>query len=88
MVESSAPSILALLRATLRLAGEEAPAESAAALDRVQIITGIDTATFRRVLGHARGDAKVKEADATSLTANYLASVAELVTWVDAQGPP
>ena len=88
MVESSAPSIMALLRATLRLGGEEAPAESGAALDRVEVVTGINTATFRRVLGHARGDAKVKESDATSLTANYLASVAELVAWVDAQGPP
>jgi hypothetical protein len=88
MVESSAPSIMALLRATLRLAGEEAPAESAAALDRVEVVTGINAATFRRVLGHSRGDAKVKETDATSLTANYLSSVAELVAWVDAQGPP
>lgn len=88
MIESSAPSIMALLRATLRLAGEEAPAESAATLDRVQVVTGINTSTFRRVLGHSRGEAKVKEADATSLTANYLSSVAELVAWVDAQGPP
>jgi hypothetical protein len=88
MIEGSASSILALLRATLRLAGEEPPAESAAALDRVQVVTGINTATFRRVLGHSRGEAKVKEADATSLTANYLASVSELVVWVDAQGPP
>lgn len=88
MIEGSASSIMALLRATLRLAGEEPPAESTAALDRIQIVTGIDTATFRRVLGHSRGDAKVKEADATSVTANYMASVAELVAWVDAQGPP
>ena len=88
MIESSASSIMALLRATLRLAGEEPPAESASALERVQAVTGINTATFRRVLGHSRGDAKVKEADATSLTANYLSSVAELVAWVDAQGPP
>ena len=88
MVEGSAPSIMALLRATLRLAGEEAPAESTATLDRVEVVTGINSATFRRVLGHSRGDAKVKDGDATSLTANYLASVAELVAWVDAQGPP
>jgi len=88
MIESSASSIMALLRATLRLAGEEPPAESASALERVQAVTGINTATFRRVLGHSRGEAKVKEADATSLTANYLSSVAELVAWVDAQGPP
>jgi hypothetical protein len=88
MIEGSASSILALLRATLRLAGEEPPADSSSVLDRIQVITGINTGTFRRVLGHSRGDAKVKEADASSLTANYLASVAELVTWVDAQEPP
>jgi hypothetical protein len=88
MIEGSASSIMTLLRATLRLAGEEPPPESSAALERVQVVTGINSTTFRRVLGHSRGDAKVKEADAASLTANYLASVAELVTWVDAQGPP
>src|SRR5688500_12126624 len=86
MLENSASSVMALLRATLRLAGEEPPAESSATLDRIQAVTGINTATFHRVLGHSRGDAKVKEADAASLTANYLASVAELVGWVDAQG--
>ncbi len=77
---------MALLRATLRLAGEESPAESLAVLDRIAIVTGIDTGTFRRVLDHARGTAKIGEADAGAITANYLASVAELVGWVDAQG--
>ncbi|HEY5545489.1 MAG TPA: hypothetical protein VIK50_05495 [Gemmatimonadaceae bacterium] len=88
MIEGSASSIMALLRATLRLAGEEPPAESLAVLDRVEVITGINAGTFRRVLGHSRGDAKVKEGDAASVSSNYLASVAELVRWVDAQGPP
>ena len=88
MLESSASSIMALLRATLRLAGEEAPAESGQVLDRIEVTTGINVATFRRVLGHSRGDAKVKESEAESVTANYLSSVAELVGWVDAQGPP
>lgn len=88
MLENSAASIMALLRATLRLAGEEPPAESMATLDRIEVVTGINVATFRRVLGHARGTAKIGESDASSASANYLASVAELVHWVDAQGPP
>lgn len=88
MIEGSASSIMALLRATLRLAGEEPPAESLAVLERIEVITGINAGTFRRVLGHSRGDARVKESDAASVSSNYLASVAELVRWVDAQGPP
>jgi hypothetical protein len=88
MIEGSASSIMALLRATLRLAGEEPPAESPAVLDRVEVITGINAGTFRRVLGHSKGDARVKESDAASVSANYLASVAGLVRWVDTQGPP
>ena len=86
MMENSASSIMALLRATLRLAGEEPPAESSAVLDRIEVITGMNAGTFRRVLGHARGTAKIGDADASAVTANYLASVAELVGWVDAQG--
>ena len=88
MLEKSASSIMALLRATLRLAGEEPPAESSAALDRIEVVTGIKVATFRRVLGHSRGTAKIGESDASSVTANYLSSVAELVKWVDVQTPP
>ena len=88
MIENSASSIMALLRATLRLAGEEPPAESLAVLDRIEVITGINSGTFRRMLGHSRGTAKISEADASSVTANYLSSVAEVVGWVDAQGPP
>jgi hypothetical protein len=88
MIEGSASSIMALLRATLRLAGEEPTAESSAVLDRIEVITGINAGTFRRVLGHSRGDARLREADAASVSANYLSSVAELVGWVDAQGAP
>lgn len=88
MLEVSASSIMTLLRSTLRLVGEEPPAESGQVLDRIEVITGINAGMFRRVLGHSRGDAKLKESDAVSVSANYLASVAELVAWVDAQGPP
>jgi hypothetical protein len=88
MLEESASSIMSLLRATLRLAGEEPPTESKAVIDRVEIVTGIKSGAFRSVLGHSRGDSKVKENDAVSVTANYLTGVGELVDWVDAQVPP
>jgi hypothetical protein len=88
MMEGSASSIMTLLRSALRLAGEEPPAESSTVLDRVEVITGINAGTFRRILGHARGDAVLKDGDAASVAANYLASVSELVAWVDAQVPP
>lgn len=88
MLGASASSIMALLRASLRLAGEEPPAESGAVLDRVEAVTGMKAGTFRRVLGHSRGDAKLNESDAASVSSDYLASVAALVAWVDAQGPP
>ena len=88
MLEGSAASIMTLLRASLRLAGEEPPAESGAVIERVEAVSGISAAAFRRVLGHSRGDAKVSAADAPSLTADYLTAVRRLVEWVDAQGPP
>ena len=88
ILESSASSIMTMLRASLRLAGEEPPTESNAVIDRVETVTGIASTAFRRVLGHSRGDSKVSEAEAPSLTSDYLASVGKLVNWVDAQGPP
>lgn len=88
MLEGSAASIMSLLRATLRLAGEEPPAESRAVIDRVEVVTGIKGGAFRNVLSHARGEVRVKDTDAVSITGNYLASVGELVDWVDAQVPP
>ena len=88
MLQGSAPSIMALLRAAIRVAGEEPPAESRAVLDRLEVVTGISARTFHRVLGHARGDARVPENEAATLTSDYLSSVGELAGWVNAQGPP
>jgi hypothetical protein len=88
MLEGSTASIMTLLRSSLRLAGEEPPAESGAVVERVESVTGISASAFRRVLGHSRGDARVSDADAQSLTADYLTGVRRLVEWVDAQGPP
>lgn len=88
MLEGSASSIMSLLRAALRLAGEEPAAESGAVIERVERLTGIPGVSFRSVLGHSRGAAKVKDTEAVAVTASYLAGVGALVDWIDAQGPP
>ncbi len=88
MLEGSASSIMSLLRATLRLAGEEPAAESRAVIDRLERVTGVPGGSFRSVLGHSRGQAKIKENEAVAATADYLAGVGALVDWIDAQVPP
>ena len=88
MLEGSASSIMSLLRAALRLAGEEPAAESKAVIDRLERVTGVPGGSFRSVLGHSRGDAKIKENEAVAVTASYLTGVGALVDWIDAQVPP
>ena len=88
MLEGSASSIMTLLRAALRLLGEEPPADSREVIARVEKATGIQAESFRRVLNHSRGDGKLNDADAASVTASYLTSMGKLVEWVNAQGPP
>jgi hypothetical protein len=88
MLEGSASSIMSLLRAVLRVAGEEPAADSDAVIDRVERLTGIPGSSFRSVLGHSRGSARIRNGEAVALTANYLIGVGALVDWVDAQGQP
>lgn len=85
LLEDSLSTIMVLLRATLRLAGEEPPTESGAVIDRVGAVTGVPVAAFTRVLGHARGASKVAGDAAVALTADYLAGVSALASWVNAQ---
>jgi hypothetical protein len=88
MLEESASSIMTLLRAALRVAGEEPPAESGTVIDRLEKLTGIPGGAFRSVLGHSRGHAKAKESEAVALTTAYLVGVGALVDWIDVQVPP
>jgi len=85
LLAESVSTIMALLRATLRLAGEEPAADSAAVIDRVGQVTGLRVDAFRLVLAHARGGAKVSGDAAVALTADYIAGVSELASWVDNQ---
>jgi len=85
LLEDSVSSMMVLLRAALRVAGEEPPPESTAVLDRAALVTGIDTAGFRVALRHARGEAKLSGDAAVRAAGQYLDAVARLAAWVDQQ---
>lgn len=87
LLEDSSSTMLVLLRSALRLAGEEPPADSLAMLDRVQARMGLDVDVFRRVVRHARGEARVEGEAAVNVTDAYLGGVAALARWVDAHTP-
>ncbi len=83
LLEASASSMLVLLRATLRLNGEEPPADSLEAMERVRARTGIDVGAMVQVLRHQRGTARIDAADATRVMAQYLAVAQGLVRHLD-----
>ncbi len=83
VMEESISTMLVLLRAGLRLAGVEPPAESGAVLDRFEQVTGVPAGAFRRVLAHARGEARATGDAAVGLMSEYLAAVGAVAGWVD-----
>ena len=84
LLGASVSSILVLLRATLRLLGEEPPADSRALLDRVAARAngGFSVVGVRRVLEHARGTA-IPRNKARESAEEYLTDVAGLVAYLD-----
>jgi hypothetical protein len=86
LIAESASSMMVLLRSTLRLVGEEPPADSGMLLDRVEerVSLGQETVgVFRRVRRHARGEAPVPRGEVQALVEEYLAAVAALVEFVN-----
>lgn len=85
LLADSASTMLVLLRAALRLSGEDPPADSFAMLDRVQARTGLNVEVFRRVVRHRRGEAKLEGEAAVRTAEEYLAGATALARWVDQQ---
>jgi len=88
LLEESVSSMMVLLRAALRVAGEEPPADSAAVLERAVQVTGLSVDGFRVALAHARGERRLAGEAAVDAAAAYLDAVAALAGWVDAQVIP
>jgi hypothetical protein len=83
LLDESVSTILVLLRATLRLVGEEPPTDSAAVLERVKVRTGIAVDSLRTVLDHARGGKKMEASAVFAVAEGYLGAVTELVRFLD-----
>ena len=83
LLDESVTSLLVLLRATLRLMGEEPPADSAVMLERAKVRTGVDVDAIRAVLDHVRGAKKIESAAVFGLAGGYLSAVTGLVRFLD-----
>src|ERR687895_411687 len=83
LLEASKSAILVLLRATVRLHGETPPTDTVELCRQVGRLAGLDPQPFIRVVRHARGEEKVKAADARSLLTEYVRGVQQLVSHID-----
>jgi hypothetical protein len=83
LMRASVSSVMVLLRATLRLLGDEPPADSLDVLGRVQARTGIQADVFRQILHDARGESRIAPEAVNELVSGYLAGVGELVGYLD-----
>lgn len=86
VLADSSSTLMVLIRAALRLAGEAPPADSLAMLEMVPARLGFDAGIFRRVLRHARGDERIAADAAVQAMEDYLAGANALARWVDGAG--
>jgi hypothetical protein len=87
LLEASRSTIMVLFRATVRLHGETPPNDTAELCRHVARLAGLDADPFLRVLRHARGEAKIRAADAGALLARYVRGVQQLVAHIDRYAP-
>jgi len=88
LLEGSMSTMLVLLRAALRLAGETPPADSDAVCDRFTTRTGHDTGAVRRIVRHVRGTERLSPRDAGDLIGAYLQFASSFVSYVDTFAHP
>ena len=87
LLSASRSTIMVLFRATLRLHGETPPADTAELCRQVARVAGLDATPFVRVLRHARGEEKVRAAEASALLGDYVRGVQRLVAHIDQYRP-
>lgn len=83
LLEKSVSTMLVLLRASLRLLGEEPPADSQAVCARFTSRSTLDVAPVLRVLHHVRGTTLLSPRDGADLVEPYLSFANELVRYLD-----
>jgi hypothetical protein len=86
VLRASHGTLMAIFRATLRVAGEEVPAGRDALIERVAQRAGLDPAPFARVHADRRGDRSLTPADAEPVLIATLAQMEALARWLDTAG--
>lgn len=84
LLERSVSTMLVLVRATLRLVGEEPAADSEAACARASACTGVDLAPVVRVVRHLRSKEQMTRDEVPAVLERYLAAVGSLTSYIDA----
>jgi hypothetical protein len=87
LMETSRSTIMVLFRATMRLHGETPPSDTAELCRHVARLAGLDAEPFLRVLRHARGEEKIRVADAGAVLSQYVRAVQQLVAHIDQFAP-
>jgi hypothetical protein len=87
LLAASRSAIMALFRATVRLHGATPPSDTAELCRQVARLAGLDAEPFLRVLRHARGEQKIRSADAGVVLAEYMRGVQQLVAHIDRYRP-
>lgn len=83
LLESVSSTVMVILRAVLRLAGQTPPMDNVALSEQVSKLSGADGAPFTRVIRHKRGEAPIKPGEAGEVLAAYLTSMQALVRYLD-----
>jgi Nucleotidyltransferase domain len=83
LLEQSVSTMLVLLRATLRLHGEEPPADSETVCVRASERAGINFAVVARIVRHTRSKEKLVTADVEGVVEQYLQVAGELAAYAD-----
>lgn len=84
LLAASFAPVVAILRATLRIAGQPAGAHHDDVIDRVAVHCGLDPAPFHEVAALKRGGPRAVPADVKTLFKRYYAQVESLANAVDA----
>ena len=78
---------MVLFRAAVRLHGETPPVDTIELCRHIARLAALDAEPFIRVIRHARGEEKLRAADAGRLLTDYVRGVQHLVAHIDRYTP-
>jgi hypothetical protein len=83
LLVASKSAILIIFRAFLRLHGETPSTDNVALVEAVAKRVGFDATPFARVIRHVRGESPIPSAEVSTVLAEYLRGMRQLVGYLD-----